>query len=247
MRASVLLSCVLEAGCLIDRDLYDERYTELGGVDTAGGLWGVRFDDPLDCIAASVGDIVLDGTFTFDTYLRAQAAPGPDVFPVASWSGAFAIYQDAKGYLVVAPGDEPDPEDVVTSPVSLFDGAYHHLAVTYGQSGYASLYLDGARLAFAPADLGAAPHDTLYLGCWPDEGVSFRGDIGEARLSSAAFYGSDFTPGWIPYEVASATLALWHLDEGEGRTTYDVTGNAKGTLEPGMEWVPFPLAGERPR
>ncbi len=246
MRALLLLPCILAAGCLIDRDLYEERYTELGGVDTAEGPWGVRFADTPNCIAVDAAEIDLGGTFTFDVYLRAEAAPGSGILPVVAWNGAFAIYQDTEGRLVAGPSEPPPAKTAVVSPVSLFDGAYHHLALTYGQSGYATLYLDGTRLMLGPVALGSAPVTTLHLGCWPEQDVAFRGDIGEARLSDVAFYGSDFEPEWRPYDVESTTLVLWHLDEGEGRKVYDATGIARGTIEV-EAWVPFPLGGEPPR
>ena len=245
MRASPLLPCVLVAGCLVNRDLYDDRRAALGD-DTGGGSWGVGFDSDSDCISADARDLVLDGPFTFDAYLRAAAAPGYAVFPVVAWPGAFAVYQDSDGWLVVGPTGKPDASTGASSPTSLFDGAYHHVAVTYGQSGYASLYVDGTRLAYASVDLGTARGDTLYLGCWPDQDAAFRGDIGEARLSAAAFYSGDFEPEWVPYEVGSATLALWHLDEGEGTVAHDAVEAAPGRLAGGA-WVTFPLEGEPPQ
>ncbi|MBN1337212.1 MAG: hypothetical protein JXB39_14735 [Deltaproteobacteria bacterium] len=235
MRASILLPCLPLAGCLVHQELYDERADALGR-----GSWGVGFETDSDCLVVDARDLDLGDTFTFDAYLQGDAAPGPGLFPVVSWPGAFAVYQDTDGYLVMGSTDTSDASAGTSTSISLLDGARHHLAAGYGQNGYASLFLDGTRVAFASLDLAPTPGDTLYLGCWPEEEVAFRGVIGEVRLSAAAFYGTDFTPEWTPYPVSDATLALWHLEEGDGVEVRDEVGVAPGRLSGGV-WVPFPL------
>src|SRR6185369_1649294 len=80
--------------------------------------------------------------------------------------------------------------------------------------------------------LGRVPYTTYYFG----------GLIDEVRLSAAALYTSNFTPGLGP---ASNTRALWKFD---GQTSADASGNANhGTLQSGASYsTDVPTASNNP-
>lgn len=245
MRPHRLLPLVLSlaaAGCLVNDDLYEQRYDQILA-EVEGARGGARLRQSPDCIEVDATDLVLSGPFTFDAYIHPESGPGHDLYPVIAWPGVFALYQDTDGYTVASGTD--DLETAARTPTSLMDGAYHHVAVSYGQNTHLSLYLDGRRMAWTPVEIAEAPGATLYLGCWPDQDATFAGDIGEARLSAVALYDEDFEPEWLPYEPSTATLALWHLDETSGSEVADAQGKAPGILVQG-EWVEFALDGERP-
>jgi len=103
---------------------------------------------------------------------------------------------------------------------------WHHVAGVF-DGNQARVYLDGVldgslSTTSGPAsgtsavNIGKSTYTTYYFG----------GLIDEVRLSAAALYSSNFTPGLGP---ASNTRALWRFD---GQTTNDFSGNGNpGTLQ----------------
>ncbi len=241
---SLLLVAALCSGCLINTELYEERWDELAAELTPGGGYGVRFSASPDCIQVDVSGLELDGPFSFDAYIWPDAGPGFGKYPVVAWPGMFALYQDEYGYTVAGPADEPAVDLSAHTPTSIMDGAYHHLAINYGQNGTMSIYRDGLLKGYAEVEFTGEVSETLYLGCWPGEEATFAGVIGEARLSDSALYSGDFDPEWLPYKVADATVGLWHLDEGEGEDVLDEAGGHDGVLVGGF-WEHFYLGPEQ--
>jgi hypothetical protein len=129
---------------------------------------------------------------------------------------------------------------------------WHHIASSYGGGSF-RLYVDGTLVSNMDAtDAVANPQSTLYLGAtarhehtfdvaqgtlyWPP----IDGFIAEVRFSSSNRYTADFTPE-TRLKADSATLALWHLDEGAGTIASDSgPGKNSGTIT-GATWALAPI------
>jgi hypothetical protein len=243
-RTILCIAVVLLSGCLINQELYDERHEELLLAAEAGGTYGVRFAADPDCILVDAAELVLDGPFSFDAYIQPIARPGFDIWPIVAWPGHFALYQDPYGYTIAGPSDEYGTTSGASTTMSIMDGNTHHVALNYAQNGNLTLYIDGFEKAISPVEFSGDPSDNLYIGCWPEQDATFAGVIGEVRLSDSALYAGSFEPEWMPYEASQSTLALWHLDEGEGTEVLDETEGFDGVLQGGV-WEHFYLGPEQ--
>ncbi len=243
-RILMILSTAIFSGCLINTELYEERYDELVAASETGGTYGVRFAADPDCIMVDSSDLELDGPFSFDVYIWPDAAPGFDVWPIVAWPGHFAIYQDPYGYTIAGPADDYGTSSGASTTASIMDGDTHHVAINYGQNGYLTLYIDGLQKSYVPVEFSGETSSNLYIGCWPEQDATFSGVIAEVRLSDSALYTGDFEPAWEPYESSQATMALWHLDEGEGTEVLDEAGSYDGELIGGT-WEHFYLGPEQ--
>ena len=244
----IVLSCSLLFGCPIiteaDRDA-------LADPDGDGRPWndyvheyGVRFADVGDCIEIDVSSLDLDHLITFDLYLKGEiAAEQPsDLFPLVVWPGRFAFYEHA-GRLTAGPSELGDLDDANSSDVGFMDGAYHQVSFTHNQNAYFDVYVDGDQVRVSGEDvaLGEPEGDVLYIGCWPEQGASFVGVIGEVRYLNVAFYHGSFEPQWQPFNVDSNVQGLWHLDEGVGDQLAEAEGRLS-TVKTGGIWEHFDLA-----
>jgi hypothetical protein len=244
-RSVLTLAVVLCSGCLINTELYEERRDELLAANETGGTYGVRFVAEPDCILVDASELELDGPFSFDAYIAGPSEiPQHDLWPIVAWPGHFAVYQDPYGYTVAGPADEYGPSTGASTTKSIVDTGRHHVAINYGQNGYLSLYIDGEEKGNAPVQFSGEQASNLYIGCWPEQDATFVGVIGEVRLSDSALYAADFEPSWEPYEVSQSTVALWHLDEGEGTEVLDEAGGFDGELV-GGSWEHFFLGTEQ--
>ena len=250
-QAIILFAGLLLFGCPIiseaDRDV-------LADADGDGLPWndylheyGVRFASSADCIEVDLSSLDLDSlddTLTVDLYIKGQIAAeqSGDLFPLVVWPGRFAFYEQA-GRLTAGLPETTELDDSNSSSVGFMDGGYHHVAFTHNQSAYFDVYVDGdqVRVSRTPTALGEPTESTLYLGCWPDQGASFIGVIGEVRLLDSAQYDGSFDPEWRPYATDANVLGLWHLDEGEGTTVQDEKQGLPATLAGGA-WEHFDLA-----
>jgi len=110
------------------------------------------------------------------------------------------------------------------------NGAWHHIAGVYDGS-QMRVYVDGLLDASAAATMSPGNNSTgLRIGkssflYYPNY---FNGRIDEVRISNAALYTSNFTPG--PHlSATSSTKGLWKFD---GQTTNDSSGSgAHGSLQ----------------
>jgi hypothetical protein len=129
-------------------------------------------------------------------------------------------------------------------------GRWHHLAMSYG-GGSMKLYVDGARWATAPGtDPISNPTTPIFIGATrrnersaPDAGEYFwppmPGAIADVRMSSEDRYPADFTPERHLTSDAS-TLALWHLDDGDGSVARDSGPNHLDGAIMGAAWSDLP-------
>jgi hypothetical protein len=138
----------------------------------------------------------------------------------------------------------------------LRDGAWHHVAVQRRRSdGRVWVWVDGVREAVGDGPdgnvsypdggipgafcggpctwsdpflvIGAEKHDAGPL--YP----SFHGWVDELRISTTLRYRQAFTPRGRPFRVDRKTAALYHFDEGRGRTVHDAAGPADGVRKVG--------------
>jgi hypothetical protein len=188
--------------------------------------------------AAGIGDLEL--TFGVPEVLPQLELPTAEQVPshvLASWG----FVQPGSWVSVVAPA--------LPSPL-----AWHHLAVSYGAGSY-RLYVDGSLAASVAASepIANAP-STLYIGAtarnergydgsqgqlwWPP----MDGFIADVRLSSNHRYPSDFVPE-PQLQADSATIALWHLGEGEGDRALDSGPQQLSGSIFGAQWSLAPVRG----
>ncbi len=134
--------------------------------------------------------------------------------------------------------------------------AWHHLASSYGGGSF-RLYIDGTMVgSMDSVEPIANPQSTLYLGAtarherafdsaggtlyWPP----IDGFIADVRLSSSNRYAADFAPE-PRLSADAATVALWHLDEADGRVAVDSGPNQLDGSIIGATWELAPIRGSR--
>ncbi len=119
---------------------------------------------------------------------------------------------------------------------SIADGLWHHIAVTCDGTTLVG-FNDGVQTDTAA---GVIPATTTELSIGRHTGAhTLNGTIDEVRFSNIVRYSTTFTPqrtlGWD-----ANTVAYWNMEEGQGTTLHDVTGNGHdGTLtgSPVPTWV----------
>ena len=135
-----------------------------------------------------------------------------------------------------------DGELTLCSSTDVTDGEWHHIAVERNRwggaipDGYLWLYVDGVLEAEGPGPGGdpnyiddAAPSSTqdpfLFIGAGKEGRLPFSGWLEEIRFSNTHRYTAPtFTVPDQPLTADSATIALFHLDEGSGDLVFDVSG-----------------------
>ena len=155
--------------------------------------------------------------------------------PVVIWRSVFALLDTEDGRTWFGEDDIADG-DGVFDVEGIMDGKAHHLAGTWASDGKMRLFVDGQLIGFQTSQPGTVIGDTIQIGCWTEEGDGFEGTIDEVRLSSTIRYEESFEATFEPYEVDEHTTGLWHMDEGEGDTLIDATGQYDGLVYD-VEWV----------
>ena len=110
---------------------------------------------------------------------------------------------------------------------------WYHVAVTWNIADKMRMYIDGKKVAETESQLtlwGGTMQVAIGNGAadlWNDRYEGFRGMIDEVRISLVDRYtgAESFDLQTEPFQADAMTLALWHLDEGQGETTEDATGN----------------------
>ena len=104
------------------------------------------------------------------------------------------------------------------------------------------LFVDGELVAEADGEClsNATDPEPSYLGASGQPGgeiyAHFNGIIDEVRVSNAVRYDETFTPE-VRFEPDEATVALWHLDEGNGDTATDEVSGLVAPLVGGVDWA----------
>lgn len=195
--------------------------------------------------AAGVGDLVSNSTWEawvrLPNYSGSNSDAGCILFRWGMWSHGLYVREDT-GAPFIGMYSCPGPDGCSTSPAgSMVPGRWHHIAAVFGPepgpSG--SLYIDGQLVAACPP-LGCDPYAgwETVLGAQGYIGYSqfFRGEIDEARISAVPRYSGSFTPE-RRFAPDSATVGLWHFDEGSGSVAYDSSAAGRHfSLSGGYEW-----------
>jgi hypothetical protein len=153
----------------------------------------------------------------------------------------FGIAHNPRGgcYLVT----ERIPQNTARPTSPLRAGKWAHLAaVADGREG--RLYLDGKLQVRESLLDSAVPHPRppdgkLILGATlygANLGSTMTGQLREVRVSRSARYNADFTPP-DRFTADQDTLALYHIDEGQGDQLLDSSGNNHHGRIMGARWV----------
>lgn len=124
------------------------------------------------------------------------------------------------------------------------DGGWHHVALTYNNSGdrEAHLWIDGSEPSYAPIASSGSYVTTeadgiLYIGNSEWNNLTVDGSIGWSRISNSVRYTTGFTPQsrFSPPAVDGNTVAQWNMSEGSGTNVDNAEGTAArdGTLSNG--------------
>jgi hypothetical protein len=110
--------------------------------------------------------------------------------------------------------------DSGTSPTL---GAWTHVAATWSPTGRA-IFVDGILAGHSDYG-GPIPTGSVVglLGADANVGHHFGGQIARVRISSSVRHTESFTPA-RGFRTDGETLAIWHLDEGEGSVVHDASG-----------------------
>jgi len=138
---------------------------------------------------------------------------------------------------------------VYTVDMHAYLNQWLYVAGTYDGSGSDAgihLYLNGVSVKDYSETRGEyiamAPHGSpVYIGhgyCW----APFNGMMDEVRVSSKVRSQAEITAAWNngngrSFEVDGDTVALWHMDEGEGSIIYDESANDNDASITGASWV----------
>ena len=122
----------------------------------------------------------------------------------------------------------------------LSEGWYHIAGVNTPSK--RMLFVDGELVAEVESEClqDTTAQEPSYLGASCASGVvhpGFNGIIDEVRVSDAARYTETFTPE-VRFEPDDVTIALWHMDEGDGTTATDEVSEMVAPMVGGVEWVP---------
>jgi len=149
-----------------------------------------------------------------------------------SWE--MALHQGAVYYAVSAPNWKWWGQGIAEL------NKWSHVAVTYDGTETVG-WLNGKKVNSTKENsANINPTDEPFNIGWRPFGTHypFFGIIDEVRISKTVRYTKDFKVPNRQFEVDKDTAALYHLDEGKGKTTKDASGNKNDAeLIGGPEWV----------
>jgi hypothetical protein len=125
-----------------------------------------------------------------------------------------------------------------TSRVAPKVGEWAHLAGVW-EGNNLCLYVNGGlhyKLAVPDGLRAPKAGEPFFTGPPPPQARGFRGEINEIRLSKIARYTANFMPE-RRFKADADTLALYHLDEGQGSVVGDSSGNGRQGTIVGAKWV----------
>lgn len=199
-----------------------------------GTAYALRFDGANSCATGDATGLGRPSALTVEVWVQAEAEPLYGVHPILVFPGAVTLWSDADGVGWFTDGAALSGASTNTG---WMDGAVHHVAGVWdGEETY--LYVDGALAGFGPATLFEEAGDTLYVGCWGSNARYHHGLIDELRVQAEVVYADEFDPPTAPVEADENTIALWHLDEGDGDVALNEAGGLDLELE-SVEWAEF--------
>lgn len=131
-----------------------------------------------------------------------------------------------------------------SQPVSIRDNEWHHVLVTRSGS-LITFYLDGKNVGSGGTRCNHYDNNPIRIGMDGDgESWHFEGEISEVHIYRQALSGAEVAEEWnnglgINHAVATGSLVDgYHLNEGDGNTANDFTGNNhNGILINGPAWT----------
>lgn len=181
--------------------------------------------------APNSSTINISGPITVEAWIKLTAVTGnyQDIVCREAWGQAgtgggyeFAITSTGKVRLDLY--QSHNQYTTVIGSTTVTTGVWHHVAGVFDGS-QMRVYLDGVLDGSLSTTNGpASGTSSLNIGKSTYTTYYFGGLIDEVRISAAALYSSNFTPG---LGAASNTRALWKFN---GSTTNDSSGNGKTAL-----------------
>lgn len=130
----------------------------------------------------------------------------------------------------------------ICSTATLAPQQWHHVAVTRRTNGEMRIFINGSLSRSAAGPAGSIAYRAGRTPGWPNEPYlvigaekhdydpttypSFSGWVDEVRISNMIRYTADFTPPQAPFVADSATVGLYHFDEGTGTVVLDSSTGA---------------------
>lgn len=143
------------------------------------------------------------------------------------------------GLVVFALTDDAAASITLTSASACADASWHEVeAVVDRDSAQALLFVDGTLEAKTSITVGALTTTTLTVGANETPAQYFAGSISEIRISNNARHGDDYSVAVVEYVDDGYTKALYHFNEGNGSTVYDMsTSRIDVTLYNSVSWA----------
>lgn len=111
-----------------------------------------------------------------------------------------------------------------------------HVAAVFDEA-HMAIFINGIKKSevLASGNMKNAQGSLRFGKWWSGDPAWFWGKMDEVRISNTARYFSNFTP-LTRFEPDSATIGLWHFDEGEGNIILDATGNGHQGTPYNISW-----------
>ena len=187
------------------------------------------------------GAITVEGWIKLNANNAYQTIVSRDAFQQAGTGGGYRLAVTDTGKLRLDLFQTHNTYTTVTGTTTITTGVWHHVAGVFDGS-QMRVYLDGVQNGtFATTSGPASGTGGFYIGrfSYSFNPYYFGGLIDEVRVSAAALYTSNFTPGTV---AGSNVKGLWKFD---GQTANDSSGNGNnGTLQNGATYsTDVPPAG----
>ncbi len=218
-------------------------------------------DEYINCGADGSMDIGT-GDFTISAWIN--LGPSQEVYPTVVAKGAGS--NTSAGYWFIATGNRlslllsngTTRITLNSSSVGYADNTWHHVAASIDRSNNVTFYLDAVNIGTADVSQfngqNIISSNSLTVGSWQTSATSFLdGKLDEIKLIGDALTQTEITtlfneagdpppdpdPDPDPEtEIDPNASAQWTMEEGQGTTTADVTGNGNdGELEGSPSWV----------
>jgi hypothetical protein len=204
--------------------------------------YALMFDGSQNYFVTDSSPAFTGSVFTAEAWIRLQNKGGGQHRLLGTYTGdsGWLLWVQSGSAHVVCGGASS-----MTGGSGLEDNQWHYLALVLDGT-TAKLFVDCILVAESP-DMGTSGDfswDHFSVGGSPDDQAlnPALGVIDEVRLSSSAHDAHEITNNpciYQPLTVLEDTVALWHLDDGNGTTAADAGGNYNGTLQgsPPPVWV----------